>query len=58
MEKVKIVCSECGSENVRRNCDAMWSVEYQMWEIVSMFDHCDCDDCGGECNIEEHPAEN
>lgn len=51
--KVKIKCETCGSENVRRNCDAQWNVEAQKWEICAEFDHFDCDDCGGECNVIE-----
>lgn len=53
MERIKIPCATCGSEEVRRNCDAAWSVEEQRWEITALFDSYTCEDCGGECGIVE-----
>ena len=50
---VKImVCAACGSENVKRDAWAVWSVPDQKWELESEpFDHAYCDDCDGECRI-------
>ena len=55
MAKIKITCTTCGSEDVRRNCDAAWSIEEQRWEIFSEFDSTTCEDCGGECSTTETP---
>jgi hypothetical protein len=46
-------CSNCGSQNIRRNADVVWDVTTQKWEIVSLFDSCTCDDCDTECKIIE-----
>ena len=53
MKQVTITCATCGSGEVRRNCDAAWSVEEQRWEIVSLFDSFTCEDCGRECDVVE-----
>lgn len=50
---VTIYCASCGSENVKADAYAEWNPELQMWEIVSLFDNTDCEDCGGECSTVE-----
>lgn len=46
------VCTKCGSDDVRRNCDAAWSVTNQRWEVAAEFDSTTCEQCGGECDVE------
>lgn len=46
------VCSHCGSHDIQRNADVVWSEEDQDWEIAVVFDSATCEDCGGECSIE------
>jgi hypothetical protein len=52
-EKKIMVCSKCGSKEVRRNADTAWSEKNQCWEIVSLFDSCTCEICEAEVDIEE-----
>lgn len=47
----KPICAECGSDDVRADAYAAWSVETQQWEIVTTFDNSDCEECGGECSL-------
>jgi len=54
-DKVQMVCSTCGSTNVRRDAQVAWNTDTQDWELTAVFDHADCEDCGGETNIEEQP---
>ena len=53
--KFDIVCSYCGSKDVRRNADAKWNVKKQKWEVVDIFDSTTCEKCNGECSIKEVP---
>jgi len=46
-KKLRIVCSACGSDNVRRDALAVWSVEAQAWELAAVLDCGNCEDC--EC---------
>lgn len=52
-EKITMICSKCGSKEVRRNADTAWSDKNQCWEIVSLFDSCTCEACETEINVEE-----
>lgn len=59
-ERVKMVCRECGSEDVSAEVTAVrWDKEAQRWEVTG--DLCDkghyCDDCDGECRIDEVPMD-
>jgi hypothetical protein len=52
--KVKMVCSQCGSEDVFADSYAQWDVESQSWEIAQTFDKgAYCNKCDGETRIEE-----
>jgi hypothetical protein len=53
MPKIKIVCSHCGSDDVRRDADAVWSNEAQEWELCAVYDHGTCEQCGGEASLDE-----
>jgi len=53
--KVKMVCTECGSDDVRCDAYAIWSVPNQQWELLTTFDNTDCENCGGECSLTTEP---
>lgn len=53
MKMKNMICSHCGSEDVRRNADVAWSVEQQEWSVACIFDSATCENCGGETNIKE-----
>lgn len=51
--KVKPVCSECGSDDVRADAYAAWNTEVQDWELTQTFDKGSvCESCGGGCSFE------
>jgi hypothetical protein len=55
-EKVKMVCSYCGAEEVLADAYAQWDIELQAWEVVQTFDKgAFCSQCDAETRIEEHP---
>lgn len=49
-------CAHCGSRDVRRNADVRWNMARQEWEIVAVFDHATCEQCGGEIKLKEVKA--
>ena len=53
---IKFICTVCGSDDIRRNADTKWNVKKQKWEVVSLFDNFTCEQCGGECNVDEVKA--
>lgn len=48
---VRMCCTTCGSDDVRRNADTAWDVATQRWEIVALFDDASCEACGTECSL-------
>lgn len=54
-EPIIIYCAHCGSTNVSRDATAKWNVLGQYWELADVFDHADCEDCGGETRLREAP---
>ncbi|MFA7219037.1 MAG: hypothetical protein WC119_00730 [Synergistaceae bacterium] len=52
-KKIKMICSKCGSADVRKDADAIWNIEKQEWELVVVYDNSTCEDCGGECSLFE-----
>lgn len=56
-QKIKYVCTSCGSDNVTCDASASWNVELQAWEICGGYDNTDCQECAGECGTEEVPAD-
>lgn len=55
--RVKMVCAHCGSERVHADAYAGWDVDQQEWVLEQTFDKGHyCDDCDGECRLEEKPA--
>ena len=50
-KKCRPICSTCGSRDVRADAYTAWSDEKQEWEIVTVFENTDCEDCGGKTNL-------
>jgi hypothetical protein len=46
-------CSKCHSTNVRQNADCQQDEDTGEWEVVSFLDSFSCEDCEGECSVEE-----
>jgi len=45
-QAVKMVCSNCGSDDVTRDAVVRWSIQSQQWEVSNVFDNSDCEACG------------
>ena len=54
---IRIVCRECGSDDVRRDANAIWCVDAQEWELCGVFDQGTCEACGGEALLDEEEIE-
>ena len=52
-KKIQMCCSTCGSNDVRRDADAVWNSLTQEWELNAVFDNATCEACGGETHIRE-----
>lgn len=52
-KRIDIYCRHCGSRRVFRDATAAWNVETQQWEMVTVHDNADCEDCGGEATLAE-----
>jgi hypothetical protein len=50
---IQIRCDHCGGENVTRDGAARWNKDTQRWELTTVFDNADCEDCGGETRLVE-----
>ncbi len=49
-----MVCATCGSESVKSDAWAVWSVPDQKWELEGgPYQFSYCDDCDEECRVEE-----
>ena len=48
-----MLCNTCGSEDVRIDAWAAWNVKLQQWELAETFDYAYCNNCDGECSIDE-----
>lgn len=59
MTKTKMVCSDCGSEEVLFDAWARWNYEKQEFELDSTFENTHCEKCEGECSVNgiEEPDE-
>jgi hypothetical protein len=55
--KVRMVCEDCGSEEVSRDAWADWNVKTQDWELGAVFDYAYCHRCQGDARIEKGPLE-
>jgi hypothetical protein len=50
---INMVCGKCGSSQVMKDAWAEWCLETQQWELSQTFDDAYCEDCEGECSIDE-----
>ena len=57
MTKIKMVCSECGGEDVVKDAWASWSEENQEWELLTTFDNTYCNDCEESHELKEEPID-
>lgn len=48
MNKVRMVCENCGSEDVYRDALTSWDIETQEWTIAGTLDSNGCNTCGEE----------
>lgn len=56
MKFVKQVCGNCGGTDVLCDAFAEWDHVTQEWVLQNTFDKGSvCEDCDGECSIEEAP---
>jgi hypothetical protein len=53
VERIRIVCSWCGSADVSRDAWASWDVEEQDWVLGAVFDQGFCQACECERGLEE-----
>ena len=51
--KVRMVCADCGSEDITRDAWAEWNVEAQDWQLGAVFDYAYCHRCQSTARIEE-----
>ena len=47
----RMICENCGSEDVLADAWAVWSAAEQRWEIGEVFDYGHCNRCNGEARI-------
>lgn len=57
MKKYRMICRDCGGENVKRDAWASWDFEKQDWILHVYFDEAHCDDCEGQTAIDEEEVE-
>ncbi len=54
MSKKRMICNDCGSEDVQADAYAEWNVKDQKWEVSNRFEKGGvCAHCDGECRIED-----
>jgi hypothetical protein len=53
--KIQIVCGTCGSTDVSRDAWGDWNVEWQEWELRTVFDYAHCHRCDDETRPAEVP---
>ena len=58
MTKPILRCTKCHSTDIRQNADVAQDSETGEWEVVSFFDSFTCEECEGECSVEEAPILN
>jgi len=56
-DPVKITCSKCGSDDVRRDAWAEWDPEQQKWVLGEIFDEPYCTSCETNYRLVDTPLE-
>jgi len=57
MARIRMVCTHCGSEDVRLDAWAEWDFDNQQWTLGETYDHAHCHKCEGETSIDEIDAD-
>ena len=55
-EPVRMVCRDCGSEDVTREAWAAWDAAAQDWVLRAVFDHAFCHRCLNAAQLEAVPC--
>jgi hypothetical protein len=50
---IRIICPDCGGDNVSRDAFADWDFDTQAWVLGHVFDQGHCHDCGKEVSLDE-----
>jgi hypothetical protein len=53
MKRYKMVCSDCGSEDIVSDAYAEWNKFTQRWELSDLHDYSYCRSCESESRIDE-----
>lgn len=56
-KQIKIVCSECGSDDVLVDAWVRWDYVSQQYVIHDILDDSFCNNCEGECKTKEITTE-
>jgi len=48
-KKVRPVCDQCGSDDIRIDAFVEWNISKQDWKIKEVTDFIVCNDCGRDC---------
>ena len=51
MSLIRMICRNCGSEDVLADAWTVWSTAEQRWEIGEVFEFGHCNRCNGEARI-------
>jgi ribosomal protein S27AE len=51
INRIKPICSHCGSDDVTADALTRWNPNTDAWEVSNVLDNSDCEQCGGECNL-------
>jgi hypothetical protein len=54
--KKQMFCTECSSTSVTRDAIVRWNLATQEWEVSSLLDNNDCDECGADSCVDERDA--
>lgn len=54
--RVKLLCPECGAEDVVLDAYAAWDVETQDWVLHSTYEEKRCNTCGAEFDEADEEA--
>ena len=48
---IRMICENCGSEDVLADAWTVWSTAEQRWDIGEVFEYGHCNRCNGEARI-------
>jgi hypothetical protein len=52
---MRVICRECGSEDVVRDAWVRWDASSQAWEIATTLPAAYCHQCDGEVALDHQP---